>query len=240
MCEIKNDYKIIIVFIFLVFICGCSSKYLSHTEEDLLEREIFASWEELECEIIVCDNQGFSLGVQVKDFDVVREHLSVKEIYKYGYGDPEKKTIPAFWGLVVGCAGCFFGYKIGAESDENYVPSLLFPNPSEQGCAIACLFALPGFVMMADGLRKGNEYTKIIPDYIKIDTVCVDSMLLSKQKIGVSIEEADFEKMYYTDEEGNVNLKFGEIIPEPTESDSILELIIKYEAMVDSVDVRLR
>jgi hypothetical protein len=48
----------------------------------------------------------------------------------------------------------------------------------------------------------------------------------------------DFEKEYYTDEYGNVKLKFDEIIPESTEADSVLDLIIRYYELVDTVEVR--
>lgn len=230
--------KILILFVFVLY--GCSSKHVLRKEVDLLERNVLALWEELECKIVECDSQGVYIGIQVKDFDVVREHLSVKEIYKYGSGDLGTKAIPALGGFVIGCAGCFFGYKIGVEMDEDYVQSLLFPNPSEQGCAFACLFALPGFILMGDNMRQGNEYTKIMPDFFKIDTVCVDSMVLIKQKVKILSEKTDSEKEYYTDEKGNIGLNFDEIIPEPTVADSILNLIIQYEDLVDTVEVKIR
>lgn len=240
MFKTKRFFKIIIIFLLFLLISGCSQKYLASREEELLDSEILSTRKELDAKIIEQDYKGISLNIQVKDFIEIKDSLSVKEIYKYGYDDPEKKTIPAFWGFAVGCAGCFFGYKIGAESDEDYVPSLLFPNPSDEGCAYACLFGLPGFFMMADGMRKGHEYPKVMPDFVKIDTVCVDSIILIKQKIKIAVENLDFEKVYYTDEYGKIELKIDEILPEPTATDSILGLIINYDEMVDSVEVRFR
>jgi len=63
-------------------------------------------------------------------------------------------------------------------------------------------------------------------------------MFLSKQKIKISVERLDFAKMYYTDEDGNIELKFDEILPEPTDADSVLSIIMRYYELVDTVRVR--
>jgi len=80
----------------------------------------------------------------------------------------------------------------------------------------------------------------VIPAHVRLDTLCVDRVLLSDEKVKIMLENTNFEKLYHTDEDGNVELKISEIIPEPTESDSILNIIIRYEEMVDSVEVKLR
>lgn len=232
-----------IIILFVIVLSGCSSKHILRTEREPLEREILESWDELKGKIFKRDSLGFSLSFQVKNFDVVKKRLRVKEFYEYGSGDPEEKSIQALSGLVLGCSGCVLGYKCGESMDEEYASmtkSLLFPTFSGKGCIAACIFALPGFVMMGDGMNKGREYTKVIPDFVKIDTVCVDSLFLVKQKVKFLAEKVDFEKAYYTDEDGNIELSFDEIIPEPTEADSILNIIIQYEEMVDTLDVRLR
>jgi len=167
----------------------------------------------------------------------------MKEFYEYGSGDPEEKAIEIFGGLMLGFSGCFLGYKYGEARDEEYAhttKSLLFPTFSSKGCNTACYWSLPGCLLMADGLVKGREHTKVMPDFIKVDTICSDSMFLSKQKIRISAEKSDFEKTYYTDENGNIELKFEEFLPEPAESDSVLNIIIQYKDMVNSVNVKFR
>ncbi len=226
--------------VFIVILSGCSPKHILRTERKLLDREILESWDELKGEIVKRDSLGFSLGFQVKAFNVVRRNLRIKEFYEYGSGDPEEKSIQVLGGLVLGCSGCFLGYKYGLARDEDYIPSLLFPNPSDEGCKTACLWALPGCILLADGLVKGREYSKAMPDFVKIDTVCMDSMFLVKQKIKVEVEKSDFEKICYTDEYGNIELKFNEILSDPKVADSVLNVIIRYYEMVDTVDVKIK
>lgn len=92
--------------------------------------------------------------------------------------------------------------------------------------------------MILVGGSNRHKDVKPVFRFMKMDTVRVDSMLLPRQKIKVSVEEADFEEIYWTDEEGNIELRFEEIIPEPADAYSVLRLIIRYEEMVDTVKVR--
>lgn len=230
-----------IMIIFVIVLSGCSPKHVLRTERNLLDSRILESWDELESKIVKRDSLDFSLSFQVKNFDVVKKRLRIKEFYEYGSGDSEERSIQALSGLVLCCSGCVLGYKYGESIDEEYASmtkSLLFPTFSGKGCIAACIFALPGFVMMGDGMNKGREYTKVIPDFLKIDTVCVDSVVLMKQKVKILSEKTDSEKEYYTDENGNIQLKINEIISEPAGADSVLELIIRYYELVDTVKVR--
>jgi hypothetical protein len=62
---------------------------------------------------------------------------------------------------------------------------------------------------------------------------------LIKQKIKVMVENSDFKKTYWTDKNGNIELKFNEIIPESTVDDSMFNLIIQYEELFDTVNVNI-
>ena len=53
------------------------------------------------------------------------------------------------------------------------------------------------------------------------------------------VENSDFKKTYWTDKNGNIELKFNEIIPESTVDDSMFNLIIQYEELFDTVNVNI-
>jgi len=54
------------------------------------------------------------------------------------------------------------------------------------------------------------------------------------------LKNTSSEKAYYTDKNGNIKLKFDDIIPEPAEADSVLNLIIQYEELIDTVNVEVK
>jgi hypothetical protein len=61
---------------------------------------------------------------------------------------------------------------------------------------------------------------------------------LRDYKVKIMLENTNSEKTYYTDENGNLELKFDEIIPESTEVDSTFSLIIEYGDLIDTVKVK--
>lgn len=223
----KKEEILKTVIIFLFFLFGCSHKYVDVRGRSLDEK-IVASWEELDCRVVGQNKQGFSLGLEVKNVIVVGDYVKAGELYK------NKSVLHwALLGAVIGLGGCFGGVSYGLsnfpEYDEGqYERSMLI-------CFGSC-FAGLGVVVLGGANRR--EVVKGIPDLIRGDTVCVDSELLSMQYVNILIAELNFEKEYYTDRNGNLELKFDDIIPEPTEADSIINLIIRYYELVDTVKVR--
>jgi hypothetical protein len=227
------------IVLFFIILLGCGNKY-ADVEGELSGSKIIASWEELSADVISAYDGKIRLNIHVKDFDVVRKCLRLNDVYGYDSEVVDGESFLTFLGLIGGCYGCYSGYKYGLDRDEDYVPSLLFPNPSDKGCQTACLWSLPGcLIMFASGLRNGERSkVKEMPGLIKEDTVCVDSVHLLKQKIKIIVEKSDFQKTYYTDENGNIELKFNEIVPEPTEADSVFNIIIQYKEMAYTVEFK--
>lgn len=167
-----------VMLLFFILLYGCSKKYLVSTEEELINREIIASWKSLAGEIRGRSNKKFTLNLKIKDFIKTEDSVKLTEIYKTGEN--------INWAQVLlGGGGVYYGYL--------YMYSNWPDNEISHGC-LGLGLLIPGLVAIADGLTKGYPFTKIIPDRIKIDTVCVDSMLLSKRKIVVSIEKVDLKK----------------------------------------------
>ncbi len=219
--------KTVIVFLFFLF--GCSHKYVD-TEGKSLDEKIVASWEELDCRIIEQDEQGFSMNSQIKYMAIIKDSLGVEWSGRRG-GSGKVDILPLLGGLVgyFGClGGCYY-----VKSQDYLTDKVL-----ETGCFISSISCLAGFTMIVAGSRRSKGAANIKSDFRKADTLCVDSVLLSRQKIKISVEKTGFEEIYWTDRGGNIGLKFDEIIPEPTEADSVLELIIRYEDLADSVKVR--
>jgi hypothetical protein len=61
---------------------------------------------------------------------------------------------------------------------------------------------------------------------------------LRDYEVRIILKNTNSEKIYNTDRKGNLDFKINEIIPEPAEADSVLELIIRYYELVDTVKVR--
>lgn len=227
MCGYKNNYRMIIIFIFVVFMFGCSEKYVASREGELFGRE----WCILNTEIIEQDDEGFTLNLNVKDF------VSFGKIYKQGFkekdGSEHGESLIGFPEIIVGSVFLFhsiyFGRVLKYLSGDEQGGNLWWYTA---GCTLGGLFLIAA---LSSQSRKSDE-TKL--PYVPIDKMCVDSVSLLRQKVMILIEESHFEEIYWTDEEGNIELKFNEVIPEPAEADSILNLIIQYEKMFDTVKVR--
>lgn len=222
MVEKGKIFKTFILFLFFLF--GCSNKYAD------VEGEVVSSWQELDCEIVEQDEQGFSLGVQVKDF--ISEELSKSYIGSLDKG--EEGVIPFLLGSVVAVGGCYGGLRCTNLSDWSSSPRW------GEGCIVSAASWAAGLSIMKLGASKGAKFVKIIPNVAQVDTLCVDSTAVSVGKLKVLMGNTNFEKMYWTDKNGDSELKFNEIIPEPAETDSVLNLIIQYKEMVDTVDVEIK
>ena len=221
----KKFFKTVVILIFIVFLFGCSHKYVDARGRSLDEK-IVNSWEELDCKVVEQDELGFSLSVEVGDVILVGDSLRSGELYKtkpLGEG--------AGWILLGGTIG-LCGGVVGL---REAIWSL--PEVGERGCLISFGSCLTGIGVAGAGIGSRREMVKGMPDLAKGDTVCVDNEILSNQQIDISVEGEDFEKEYYTDGNGNVELKFDEIILEPTDADSVLNVIIRYYDLVDTVRV---
>lgn len=219
------------IFLFCIFFSGCTKDYLIQREEKLVDRESHPLRSELDVRVVSRDGQGFSLFPQIKNIAFVLDSVKLEELYVHG--SEEEGTIMALSGAAIGFGGCIGGFKYAKSGN------CLYDDRLSEGCAISFVSGLLSIAMMGKGNSLGSEFIKIMPGFIKRDTVCVDSMFLIKQKIKVLVEDSNFEKTYHTDENGNIELKFNEITPKPTAVDSVLNLIIKYGEMVDSVNVKI-
>ena len=219
--------KTIIVFLFLLF--GCSNKYVDINRVSI-HGGVVDKWEELGCGIMEQDEKGFFLSFWIDDMVVVGDSIKAEEFVKRE--DGRKADILVALGMAIiysgGLGSCYY-----VKSQDYFTDEVL-----ETGCFISSVSCLSGLAMIVWGGNSRSSDIKSRRDFIKGDTVCVDSESLSKKKIKISIDGSDLEKSYYTDKSGNVKLSFEEIIPEPTVADSIIGLIIKYEEMVDTVNVR--
>jgi hypothetical protein len=221
-----------IILIVFAFFFGCAENQLIRSEEELIGREASPLRSELDVKIISQDDQGFSLAAQIKNIAFVRDSTRMKEFYVRSSGGGE--VFVALLGAAVGYGGCLIGQNYGKSGDCMHDGG----DKLVEGCMISFASCLGGLGVMTLGASRGSESIEFMPNYIKIDTVCVDSLVLVKQKVKVLIGNTDLEKEYYTDEYGNVKLKFNEIIPAPTNADSVLDLIIRYYDLVDTVEVR--
>lgn len=225
--------KIMVLFI-IVLLSGCAQDHLIRRQEEVVSRKSSPLRSELDVKVISQEREDFSLVLQIRNIAVVRDSLKLDELYVHG--SEGNGNIMALLGAAVGFGGCFGGCSYArsadclAGEDEKVI----------DGCMISFASALFGAAMISEASSQGSEFTKIMPGFIKKDTICVDSLFLLKQKMKISVENLDFEKVYYTDEYGNIDLKINEILPEPTESDSVLNLIIRYYEMVDTVDIKFR
>jgi hypothetical protein len=221
-----------IVILFIVVLSGCSHKYVD-VEGKSLEEKIVDTWEELDCKIVEQDEQGFALGFEFKDVIVVGDSVRSGELYKHKFIDGGSDWL--LWGSIIGLSGLGgFYYLLSQDLTD---PSNF--EQQEKTCFISCTSCIAGLGVILAGGTNRREVIKGIPDLVRGDTVCVGSEPLSMQYVNISIKESDFKKEYYTDRNGNVELKIKEIIPDPTEADSVLNLIIQYEEMVDTVNVKI-
>jgi hypothetical protein len=224
-------FKIMILFV-VILLTGCSQDHFIRRQEEVVTRESSPLRNELDVKVISQERNGFSLVSQMKNIAFVRDSLKLEELYLHG--SEGNKDIMAFSGTAIGFGGCFggFGYARSADclygEDEKVI----------EGCMMSFVSALLGSAMVSEANSQGSEFTKIMPGFVKRDTICVDSIILIKQKIKIMAENSDFEKVYYTDEYGKIDIKINEIFPEATQSDSIINLIIRYYEIVDTVKVK--
>jgi len=219
-----KDLKILILF--MIVLSGCSKKYLADKEEELGGRR--RSF--LDVAIVAQDKDNLSLSLKVKDFIVVGDSVKAKEFINRE--DGRKTDILVASGMAIIYSGLLGSYYYVRSQD--YLTDEVF----ETGCFISSTSCLTGLAMIVWGGNSRSSDIKSRRDYIKKDTICVDSMIISNSEMEISVEKTNFKKIYWTDEDGNIELSFEEIIPEPAEADSVLNLIIKYEDMVDTVKVR--
>jgi hypothetical protein len=227
MAKKRKILKTVIIFLFFLF--GCSHKYVD-VKGRSLDEKIVDSWEELDCGVVEQNEQGFSLNCKIKYMAIVKDSVKRKEFVKRE--KESKADILIALGMVVIYSGGLGSYYYIKSRD--YLTDEVF----ETGCFISSVSCLAGLAMIAGGGKRRSVVVKSRSGLIKGDTICVDSLMLSKGKIEILMENSNFEKTYYTDENGNIELEFEEIIPEPTESDSTIDLIIRCYELVDTVKVR--
>lgn len=227
--------KIMILFLFLLF--GCSHKYVD-VEGESLDEKVVASWEELDCRVVEKDEEAFSLCLQVRDISVVGGSKKLAELYRRGSQEKEDGRIP--FGVLAGVGGCIGGCYYGLHDNNIFSWDGYDEEDGERfnrGCFISFISCATGLSIVFWGIDERRKAAEAISGFIKRDTVCTDSTVLSKQKIKISVEKTDLEKTYYTDEDGNLELGFKEIIPEYSGIDSVFNLIIRYYELVDTVEV---
>lgn len=223
-----------ILILFIAFVSGCSRRYVD-VEGKSLDEKVVDSWEELDADIIRIYEGKVRLSIRVKDFDVVSGWVKSREFYKRSSREKEDILIPL--GMLIGLGGCYYGFDYGCIQNDFMHPD---HEREDRGCLISLASCATGLVVMSVGAANRRKAVKPVFRFIKTDTVCVDNELLSKRKVKISIVDLDFEKSYYTDEKGNIELQFDEIIPEHTKADSVLSIIIRHYELVDTVNVKIR
>lgn len=228
MAKKEEILKTIILFLFFLF--GCNHKYINVEGESLDER-IVASWEELGCKVVGQNKKSFLLNSQVKYMAIIKDSVGGE-----GNGrrwDSERGNILPLLGGLIGYFGCLGGYYYVKSQDYLTEENL------ELGCLISSVSCLTGLVMIVGGDDNNRKVAMDINYFIKRYTVCVDSVPLSKEEVKVVVKNVNFEKKYYTDEKGNIELKFDEMLAEPKKTNFRFKVIIHYEDMVDSVNLRI-
>ncbi len=216
-----------ILILFVVLLSGCSNKYVAAREEGLIGRE----WRVLDTEILGQYDVGLVLNLNVKEFVEVRDSVKLKKLY----GNRRRKIgkYKIMGGCaIVGCTALGIGYATLAYS---YNPDIEFET------LVAWLGGIGGvgtLSFISTGLVDLFRADREKPYYIKKNIICKNSTPLRNDGVKIMLKNTSSEKTYYTDENGIIQLKFDEFIPEPTEADSILNLIIQYEELVDTVKVR--
>ena len=227
----RRAFEIIFLFLFFAFY-GCAKDHLVRRQESVANRKVLSLLSELSVKVFSRDDVAFSLNPQIKDIAFVRDSIKLEEFYVHG-SQVEGDIV-----YILGAAIGFFGCIGGCNSADSY--DCFYGNNEEakKGCLKSCAYVLSAGAIIYQGRSRANEFIKALPGYIKIDTVCVDSMFLVKKKIKVAVEKSDFQKIYYTDEDGNITLQFNDVVPKLSEADSVLSLIIQYEELVDTVEVK--
>lgn len=219
-----------IIIFFIVVLTGCSNKYVAAREEGLIDRE----WSVLDAKIVGKDNVGFTLNLNVQDFVEVKDSVKLRKLFE------SRRRKVGFYKVLGGCAiaGCAALASAGSVlSWANNPSDDIFLKLAWGYGIVGGIGALYFIISGSSDFAKSNREK---PYYTKKNIMCKNSIPLRDEEVEIMLEKTDFGKIYYTDENGNIELKMNEIIPEPTEADSTINLIIQYEEMVDTLDVRLR
>lgn len=251
MAEKGKILKTVIVLIFVVLLSGCSSKYMVNAEGEIIERKILSASSGLDVRIVKQDDEGVSLNLVIQDFV---ERQDIVEPKGFGKGSSSKKYVElesSASDRLVGCLGVGGGCTLGALGMVFAAgpPMIGASEPPEipvwwtVGCITAAGIGALVAVASASVVSKGNKPLswrkgEKRPDGDYTYVMCSGSNALVNESIEIIVAQSNYEKEYFTDEDGNIELKFDEVIPEPTEADSVLNLIIQYEEMADSVKVR--
>jgi hypothetical protein len=246
-----------IIILFVVILSGCSHKYVD-VEGRSLDDKIIASWEELDCKIVEQDEQGFSLGLQVRDIIVVGDSIKAVEPYNGMSMLGDVKSGPSVGDRFFGCLGVGAGCTLGVLGlmFSGGPPMIGASEPPEipaswtVGCITAAGIGALVAVASASVVSKGSKSTPVGKGGKRLGKDCIYTMCtgsnalvrkgtpLMVEKVKIVVENTNFEKTYWTDENGNIKLKFEDIIPEPLAADSVLNLIIHYYELVDTVEVK--
>ena len=89
MSKFGNNFGIIVIFLLVIVLSGCSNKYIESSEKDLIDRE----WSVLDAEIVEQDNVGFTLNLKVKDFVEVRDSVNSDVVVQHDNGIRKKVKI---------------------------------------------------------------------------------------------------------------------------------------------------
>ncbi len=218
-----------IIFLFIIVLSGCSEKFVAAREEGLIGRE----WSVLDTEILGQYNVGLVLNLNVKEFVEVRDSVKLAKLYgsrRRGIGKYKISggcAIAGCTALWIGCATMSYAYN-PYDGFETLVAWL----GGVGGIGALCF--------ISSGLTDFVRYDREGPYYIKKNIICKNSTPLRDNKVKIMLKKTNSEKTYYTDNYGIIKVKFDEIIPEPTEKDSIIDIIIQYKELADTVNVEFR
>lgn len=223
---------------FICFVSGCSEKYVGSRDGGLLGEDIVESWEKLDVKFIDQDEEGFSLNCQI--IDLVEVNDSVRLSISEQQDNSIRKKRVGVYKLLGGCAiaGCATLAAFDAAYGEMVDPA------GGSGYNLATCYGVVGGVgalfFIVSGILEFTKSDGAKPYYIRKRQVCIDSTPLRDEEVKIMLEKTVFEKTYYTDKNGNIELEIKDIVPEPTEADSVLRLIVQYEDMADTIDVKFR
>lgn len=223
-----------IMVLFVVVLSECSRKYVDPGGKELVCRERSV----LDATIVAQNNENLSLNIQVKNFRGILDSLKLKKFYEnQSQKEPGKRSnyMGAYilGGCMLGIDALVYGYY-GWELSWGYDLSV------PEGCLLIGLLPseIVGLVYLNKSSSKYEEFDAKVLSYALIDKVYMGSAVVSVDKVKILVENTDFGKIFWTDENGDIELKFDEIFSETVDADSILELIIKYEGLADTVEVK--
>ncbi len=237
--------KIFSFFIVIILVSGCGRRYLADREDRLLGQKVVSEWRGLDGGVLQEGDQIFSLNIKIKDFVSSKYLFARKDVYKSGVvvedGSVKGNRFGGCVGIGMGClvvgGGLFLVYGNWYRSQSSsYSFNSEMPPPT---CFFVSALSL-GIIGLAFAGGDIPPQFVSLSEFFKVDTVCVDSYSLNKEKIIIEAKDVNFKEVYYTDEVGKVELKISEIIQEPSRADSVLKLKLYYREMIDSVDVKIR